>query len=77
MGKTFLVIADDFTGANDTGVHLRSKGVPTYVTFQSKCEEPHVSERVGRGSVRFSLGFHTTKDEIDAVIVSLQKILKG
>jgi len=41
MGKTFLVIADDFTGANDTGVHLRGKGVPTYVTFQSKGEAPH------------------------------------
>jgi len=35
-----------------------------------------VSERVGRGAVRFSLGRHTTKTEIDAVLVSLQKVIK-
>jgi cysteine desulfurase len=35
-----------------------------------------VSDRVGRGAVRFSLGRHTTKEEIDAVLLRLQKVLK-
>jgi cysteine desulfurase len=34
-----------------------------------------VSEDVGRGAVRFSLGRYTTKDEIDAVIEQINKIL--
>lgn len=33
-----------------------------------------VSDRVGRGSIRFSLGRHTTKEEIDSVIVGLQRV---
>ncbi|NBK21572.1 MAG: aminotransferase class V-fold PLP-dependent enzyme, partial [Spirochaetia bacterium] len=35
-----------------------------------------VSDRVGRGAVRFSLGRHTTREEIDTVVVSLQKVIK-
>ncbi|HKL58065.1 MAG TPA: cysteine desulfurase family protein, partial [Sphaerochaeta sp.] len=35
-----------------------------------------VSEAVGRGAVRFSLGRHTTREEIDAVMASLQNILR-
>ena len=34
-----------------------------------------VSDRVGRGAVRFSLGRHTTKEEIDSVLVGLQKVI--
>ena len=35
-----------------------------------------VSEAVGRGAVRFSLGRHTTKEEIDAVLANLQNIIR-
>ena len=35
-----------------------------------------VSDRVGRGAVRFSLGRHTTKEEIDAVLTSLQTAIQ-
>ena len=35
-----------------------------------------VSEEVGRGAIRFSLGRHTTKEEIDQVIVELKNIMK-
>jgi cysteine desulfurase len=35
----------------------------------------NVSEEVGRGAVRFSLGRYTTKEEIDAVIESLSKTI--
>lgn len=31
--KKFLIIADDFTGANDTGVQLRKKGLRTITVF--------------------------------------------
>lgn len=34
-----------------------------------------VSPDVGRGAVRFSLGRHTTKEEIDSVVMGLQKII--
>lgn len=32
----FLIIADDFTGANDTGVQLRKRGIKTDVIFEFK-----------------------------------------
>jgi len=31
--KRFLIIADDFTGANDAGVQLTRRGIPTHVVF--------------------------------------------
>lgn len=38
-------------------------------------KEMGVSEDIGRGAVRFSLGRYTTKDEIDTVIEQINKIL--
>jgi cysteine desulfurase len=35
-----------------------------------------VSEEVGRGAIRFSLGRHTTKEEIEQVIEDLKSIIK-
>lgn len=29
----YLIIADDFTGANDTGVQLKKRGINTEVIF--------------------------------------------
>jgi len=34
--KRFLTIADDLTGANDTGVQFTKKGIPTEVAFDSR-----------------------------------------
>lgn len=34
--KRYLIVADDFTGANDTGVQLKRRGVPTSVVFSSE-----------------------------------------
>lgn len=31
----YLIVADDFTGANDTGVQLKRRGIPTSVVFSS------------------------------------------
>ena len=36
MEERYLIIADDFTGANDTGVQLRRRGFPTEVLFCGK-----------------------------------------
>lgn len=36
MKKRYLIIADDFTGANDTGVQLCRRGYPTDVLFAGK-----------------------------------------
>ncbi|HKM06503.1 MAG TPA: four-carbon acid sugar kinase family protein, partial [Sphaerochaeta sp.] len=38
--RKYLIVADDFTGANDTGVQLKRKGKPTYVTFLREVEAP-------------------------------------
>ena len=32
----YLIIADDFTGANDSGVHLKKAGIPVKVTFNTQ-----------------------------------------
>lgn len=36
MKDRYLIIADDFTGANDTGVQLRRRGVPVEVMFHAE-----------------------------------------
>lgn len=36
MNEKYLIIADDFTGANDTGVQLRRRGFATEVLFSDK-----------------------------------------
>lgn len=36
MSKRYLIIADDFTGANDTGVQLCKRGIDTEVLFAGK-----------------------------------------
>ena len=36
MEYRYLIIADDFTGANDTGVQLRRRGFATEVLFAGK-----------------------------------------
>ncbi|MDR1469264.1 MAG: four-carbon acid sugar kinase family protein [Spirochaetaceae bacterium] len=33
MAERYLIVADDFTGANDTGVQLRRRGIPVSVVF--------------------------------------------
>ena len=42
MEERYLIIADDFTGANDTGVQLRRRGFPTEVLF---CGKPMGADR--------------------------------
>jgi D-threonate/D-erythronate kinase len=37
--KRFLIIADDFTGANDTGVQFTKRGIATQVIFNSEVNE--------------------------------------
>lgn len=42
----FLIIADDFTGANDTGVQLRKRGIKTDVIFHSSSIDDNGSSYV-------------------------------
>jgi cysteine desulfurase len=44
-------------------------------TISPVLEAMNVSEEVGRGAVRFSLGRGTTKDEIDTVLEKMNKII--
>jgi uncharacterized protein YgbK (DUF1537 family) len=34
--NSYLVVADDFTGANDTGVQIRRRGIPVRVVFSAE-----------------------------------------
>lgn len=43
MDERYLIIADDFTGANDTGVQLKRRGYPTEVLFAGKPADPEKS----------------------------------
>lgn len=43
MKERYLIIADDFTGANDTGVQLKRRGYPTEVLFAGKAADTHKS----------------------------------
>ena len=36
MNNRYLIIADDFTGANDTGVQMRRRGFETVVVFPGR-----------------------------------------
>lgn len=36
-----------------------------------------IAEQVGMGAIRFSLGRHTTADEIDTVVAKLSAIARG
>lgn len=36
MLNKYLIVADDFTGANDTGVQMRRRGLPTHVMFAGR-----------------------------------------
>lgn len=36
MSKTFFIIADDFTGANDSGVQIAKQGITTHVVLDAK-----------------------------------------
>ena len=35
MDHRFLIVADDFTGANDTGVQLKRNGIPVKVILRT------------------------------------------
>ena len=50
--EKYLIIADDFTGANDTGVQLRRRGIPVSVVFSFALitgEESYVLDTESRG----------------------------
>ncbi|MDR1325237.1 MAG: four-carbon acid sugar kinase family protein [Treponema sp.] len=50
--ENYLIIADDFTGANDTGVQLRRRGIPVSVVFSCDLiagEESCVLDTESRG----------------------------
>lgn len=43
MKSNYLIVADDFTGANDTGVQMSKRGIPVEVTLFPKEEKQEVS----------------------------------
>lgn len=43
MKSNYLIVADDFTGANDTGVQMSKRGIPVEVTLFPKEEKQEMS----------------------------------
>jgi len=84
----YLIVADDFTGANDTGLQLTRQGKATYVTFQPEAE---VSEGVSlvintesrncseeQAAVRIGKALaHLDLDSFDVVMKKIDSTLRG
>lgn len=62
-------------GLNETAASTGSACHSGLTTISPVLKAMGVSEEVGRGAVRFSLGRYTTKEEIDTVIENLNKII--
>lgn len=62
---------------NDVAASTGSACHSGTTTISPVLKAMRVSDDVGRGAVRFSLGRHTTKAEIDTVVESLNRFLKG
>ncbi|AOY78078.1 cysteine desulfurase family protein [Clostridium formicaceticum] len=60
---------------NETAASTGSACHSGLTTISPVLEAMGVSEEIGRGAVRFSLGSYTTKEEIDTVIENLYEIL--
>lgn len=65
MKNRYLIIADDFTGANDTGVQLRRRGYPTKVFFEN-----HFSDLTKDYSIVIDTESRTIPSETASKIVS-------
>lgn len=88
MQSRYLIVADDFTGANDTGVQLRRRGKPTYVTMQGMfenlpgsslvidTESRNCSEERAALLVQKALG-RVSFDTFDVVMKKIDSTLRG
>lgn len=62
-------------GLNETAASTGSACHSGSTTISPVLKAMGVSDEVGRGAVRFSLGRHTSKEEIDTVLQNLNKII--
>lgn len=68
-GHEVLYKLEDTAASTGSACHSGMTAISPVLTAMG------VSADVGRGAVRFSIGRHTTKEEIDAVIINLNKII--
>ena len=77
----FLVIADDFTGANDTGVQIRRRGIPVRVVFSGKDIHQESSPCGSPGSLSWVLDtesrFLSVEPAFSKIISEAEKISFG
>ncbi|MBR7554391.1 four-carbon acid sugar kinase family protein [Allobacillus sp. GCM10007491] len=66
------IIADDLTGANDSGVQLTKKGIPTSVLF----DIPQISNRLNHGLVIDTNSRALTKEEAISITTQAGEYLK-
>ena len=85
-----LILADDFTGALDTGVQFSGKGIRTQVVVSSHWVEPdsdcdvmvidmeprHVPKEKAYGTIRITIGHENTRKEIDYTVEKLKAGVK-
>ena len=70
MDSKYLIIADDFTGANDTGVQMSKRGIDTAVSLFPNEDGPHSSIVLDTESRNLS-----RNDSYDKVSKMVQKVL--
>ena len=88
MNKTFFIIADDFTGANDSGVQIAKQGITTHVVLDAKgiqtdgssyvldTESRNIDGELAKEKVRAQLEY--AKDfPFDHIIKKLDSTLRG
>ena len=88
MNKTFFIIADDFTGANDSGVQIAKQGITTHVVLDAKgirtdgssyvldTESRNIDSSLAKEKVRSQLEY--AKDfSFDHIMKKLDSTLRG
>ena len=86
--KRFLIIADDFTGANDSGVQLTRRGINTHVIFDpvmiNNTKDSYVLDTETRGMASNdaynkvkSLVSNIDMDSFDCVVKKVDSTLRG
>lgn len=80
MDYRYLIVSDDFTGANDTGVQLKQRGIPVEVVFRSdrinESEHSVVLDTESRGMIPIQARQHTEDLVRDIDFDAFQYVIK-
>lgn len=75
----YLIVADDFTGANDTGVQLKRRGIPTSVVFSSEhilSKDSYVLDTESRAMEPGAAGEAVKSGLLGVVLSDFERVMK-